>query len=126
MDEIIYKKLEEIARKPIELLTKDEIDFIKARRTYLTAQQVAFYADLIGEKTPVAEIILDEWLTSASPSLQPLEDEPEVIKQSSPPSPSIQEGYIPSEMSELRARAKELGFNTFGRKKAELIEMITR
>jgi len=57
MDNLSQKKLNEILKKEVLALTDGEIQFLKARQSYLTATQADFYAKVLKSKpqTPPAQ-----------------------------------------------------------------------
>lgn len=50
LDNLSQKKLDEILKKEILALTDNEIAFLKARSSYLTAAQVDFYVKVLKSK----------------------------------------------------------------------------
>lgn len=48
-------KLVEILKKEIAALTKDDIAFLQARRSYLTSEQLEKFADVLKSKLPKAK-----------------------------------------------------------------------
>jgi hypothetical protein len=53
MNEEAEKKLKELLQKGVPALNQEEIDFIRARRSYLTASEEEKYKEILEDKPPV-------------------------------------------------------------------------
>lgn len=60
MDDTSKKKLDEITAKEPAALTEGDIVFLKARRSYLTADQLTRYAEVLGQSDEEEEKALNE------------------------------------------------------------------
>ena len=60
MDSKSLERFNFILEKPLNLLTQDEISFLKARRGALNPMQREFYAEIIEEKVVTEELPSEE------------------------------------------------------------------
>ena len=52
MDQQSQDKLNKILKLEPQALSQSDIDFLKARRSYLTSEQVAYYAKVLEQEAP--------------------------------------------------------------------------
>jgi len=119
MNKEAVEMLEKILKKDISLLTIQDKGFLKARRSYLTDEQIVRYADILG-----VEIMHGED-TNVDSVFAPIE-----VKDYDPNEPILPElppEIIPEEVpvvkfAELLAKGQRLGLNVRIGMKREVVE----
>ena len=90
-----------------DAISPADADFLRARRDYLNSEQKRVFASVLKAK-PVEKV----------------EEQPEEVVEDEQSEQSSEDQQPESSLNDLRARAKELGINSFGKKKEELQKLI--